>query len=145
MIFAVSFLVMMAMMVAGTTSITGTAAPDNNSTASNQPSLHEVKAMVTEAAKLHTDNAATSAPQHAALGPRDNYIIDCKGSYIESYMCWYYNTTRCYSGKLTSNDPTCLEDCQCVKWKESYWGPGNDGDWKLPNNTHPADNESSRA
>ncbi|KAK8120944.1 hypothetical protein PG999_005064 [Apiospora kogelbergensis] len=126
-------------MVARTTSTTGTTT--DSSTASAQPSLHEVKAMVSEAAKLHSDNDA--AAQLGELGPQDNYIISCEDSYIEAYMCWYYNNTHCYSGQLTSDAPKCLKDCQCVKWKESYWGPGNDGDRKLPIHA-PTNSESSR-
>lgn len=75
---------MLTMMVARTTSTTGTTT--DSSTASAQPSLHEVKAMVSEAAKLHSDNDA--AAQLGELGPQDNYIISCEDSYIEAYMCW---------------------------------------------------------
>ncbi|KAK8085093.1 hypothetical protein PG997_006364 [Apiospora hydei] len=58
--------------------------------AAAQPSLHEVKAMLTEAAKLHDGDAAPATPtypQLAAMGPDDHYIIECGGSYIRSYMC----------------------------------------------------------
>ncbi|KAK8045381.1 hypothetical protein PG993_005405 [Apiospora rasikravindrae] len=135
-ILVVSLLLMLAMMVAGTP-IADTVA---------QPSLHEVKTMLTEAAKLHEGNAAPAAPTDpqfaAATGPNDGYIVDCGGSYIRSYMCWYYNNTRCFAGRLTSNDPQCLEDCKCTKWTGPDWGLPSYGNGKLSNDT-PASNESS--
>ncbi|KAK8069816.1 hypothetical protein PG994_006432 [Apiospora phragmitis] len=140
-VLVISFLVMLAMMVAGTPTA-GVSDTSDESPAVTQPSLHEVQAMFTEGAKLQDDVAPVTPadPQFAAMGPKDNYIVDCGGSYIKSYMCWYYNNTRCFSGHLTSNETKCLENCQCTKWTESYWGPPSNRE--LSNDT-PADSESS--
>ncbi|KAK8115967.1 hypothetical protein PG984_012469 [Apiospora sp. TS-2023a] len=136
---AISFLVMLVMMVVGTTSTTG--APDTPAT---QPILHQVQAMVTEAAKLHVDRPTSPAPvpQLSAMGPKDKYVVNCNGSYVKSFICWYYNDTRCYSGHLTSNSPECLVLCQCDPWEEDYWGPGlENASTKLPIDDTPADTE----
>ncbi|KAK7931526.1 hypothetical protein PG985_002238 [Apiospora marii] len=135
---AISFLVMLVMMVVGTTSTTGT--PD---TPASQPILHEVKAMVTETAKLHVDSATAPAPapQRAAMGENDKYVINCNGSYVKSFICWYYNNTRCFSGHLTSDSPDCLANCTCDPWKNDYWGPGLNGSRKLPIEVAPVDAE----
>lgn len=78
---------MLVMMVTGTTSTTGT--PD---TLTTQSTLHEVQAMVTEAAKLHVDRPTAPdtvpVPERAAMKPDDHYVINCNGSYVKSFVCW---------------------------------------------------------
>ncbi|KAK7991701.1 hypothetical protein PG988_000495 [Apiospora saccharicola] len=134
-------------MVVGTTSTTGT--PDTPTT---QPILRQVQAMVTEAAKLHVDRPTSPSPapvpqlELAAMGPNDKYVINCNGSYVQSFICWYYNNTRCYSGHLTSDSPNCLVICQCDKWPEDYWGPGlENASTKLPIEDTPVDAEKQSA
>ncbi|KAK7942723.1 uncharacterized protein PG986_011836 [Apiospora aurea] len=134
-ILVVSLLLMLAMMVAGTPTADAAA----------QPSLHEVKAMLTEAAKLHDGDAAPATPTDpllAAMGPDDHYIVDCGGSYIRSYVCWYYNNTRCFSGRLTSDDQQCLEDCKCTLWTGPDWTLPSNGNREMSSDT-PASKENS--
>ncbi|ORY63903.1 uncharacterized protein BCR38DRAFT_524050 [Pseudomassariella vexata] len=43
----------------------------------------------------------------------DRYRIDC-GDFGRAFDCWYHNMTRCWGGKLTSNETWCISNCKCI-------------------------------
>ncbi|KAH8649142.1 hypothetical protein BX600DRAFT_529656 [Xylariales sp. PMI_506] len=48
-------------------------------------------------------------------GPRDTCLIDCGGDFMKSFVCWYYNNTRCFSCNLSSDDQWCQGNCACAQ------------------------------
>lgn len=42
--------------------------------------------------------------------------------FTKAFECWFYHRTRCFSGYLTSLDPTCKHDCSC---DHSTWAAYN--------------------
>ncbi|KAM0815935.1 hypothetical protein AB5N19_01736 [Seiridium cardinale] len=92
----------------------GTAVEGNTSM---PPTLHEVMAMLGQIVKREEGSSAfvpnVSTALFPALGIDDTYLIDCKEEFTKSFVCWYYNNTRCSSSKLDSEDQSCIDQCTC--------------------------------
>jgi hypothetical protein len=75
--------------------------------------INEIRDMINGIIKREATTAEPPTKVDTANGPRDTCMINCAGSFIKSYNCYWYNNTRCWSCSISSNDDWCRTNCQC--------------------------------